>query len=107
MAGELSQIDTESSERLQRKTVDKEAEIREEAAKERRALVASTSVMKDSRGRASKTPRSKRMHVATHQGISQSSGASSTHRGRPFCDEDDEDSDSQLEYDLKNVLDDD
>ncbi|KAG0371528.1 hypothetical protein BGX24_001543, partial [Mortierella sp. AD032] len=106
MAGELSQIDIEVTERLQRKAVDKETEIREEAAKARRALVASTSLMKDSQGRTRKTPRSSQTHVVAHQGTSQSSGSSSTHRGRPFHDQDDEEYDSQTEYDRNNVIDD-
>ncbi|KAG9062164.1 hypothetical protein KI688_006496 [Linnemannia hyalina] len=79
------QIDIEATERLHGKVVDKETELREEAAKARR---------------------SSQTYVVAHQGTSQSSGTSSTHRGQPFGDEDDEDCDSQMEYDPNNVLDD-
>lgn len=96
MAGELAQIDDEVTERHTRKTMDREMEAREEIAKARRALVASTSVMKDSHGLIRKAPRSSQTHVVAHQGASQSSGTTSSHRKRPFLDDDDEDCDSQM-----------
>ncbi|KAF9543658.1 hypothetical protein EC957_000590 [Mortierella hygrophila] len=106
MTGELSQLDIEVTERLHRKAVEKETGIREEAAKSRRALVASTSAMKDSHDRTRKALRSSQTYVVAYQGTSQCSGTSSTHRERPFRDEDDEDCESQMDHDPNNVLDD-
>ncbi|KAG0270137.1 hypothetical protein BGZ95_001802 [Linnemannia exigua] len=106
MAEELSQLDIEVTERLHRMAMDKQIEIREEAAKAHRIRIASTAVIKDSHGRARKALKSSQTHVAVHQEVSQSWGTSSTHCGRSFCDQDDDDCNCQMQYDSNNVPDD-